>query len=155
MIEAKNIYVYKNGKPISLQFGKVYKNKVVSYLINKNFHIYYNSECYKFPALDYIFNAEYYRNDNGNVIFRITKPLDINNNRASDLSVEFYNPENELKYIVNIFTMDKNTYWDYETNTNIPNGNWTVKIRDLDNTSYTYEDDFWKYSINSNININE
>lgn len=151
--EAKNIYVYKNGIPYSLQFGNIYQNRDISYQVNSNFRIYYNGDWYKLNPIEYNFLVSSYRDKNNEIIFRITPPNEYNP-RTSDLTIEFYNSENILCYQVNIFENDDSKYWDYFTFDDLNSGDkYTIKIRDLDNTSYDYEDGFWKYLITSEIII--
>lgn len=153
--EAKNIYVYKNGIPYSIQFGNIYKNGEISYQVNSQFRMYYNGDWYVLSPIEYKFNITTYRNENNEVIFHITAPLEYNP-RTSDLAIEFYDEEGVLKYVLNIFETDPSQYWDYFTFKDLTPGiTWTAKIRDLDDTSYDYSDLFWKYIVTSNITINE
>ena len=150
IIQADHIYVFKNGEPISMYLGSIYKNNSIYGLVDSEFHIAYNNDFYKFSDQFYDFKIESLRDSNDNsVIFKITS---LNKNpRFTDLTIEIYNPEGENKYLINIFTTDKSGYWNYRTEANIPEGEiWTAKIRDLDNTGYDYKDQFWKYRISNN-----
>lgn len=153
IIQADHIYVFKDGKPVSLYLGNIYKNDSIYGLIDSRFHISYENNLYKFSDQYYEFKIESLRDINDNtIIFKIT-PLN-ENPRFTDLTIEIYNPDGEYKYLINIFTTDKSKHWNYYTKTNIPIGEvWKAKIRDLDNTGYDYKDQFWKYRL-SNYNIN-
>ena len=136
--QADHIYIFKDGKPISIYLGNIYKNNSTYGLVDSRFHIAYEGNFYKFSDQFYDFKIESLRDPNDNtVIFKVT--------------IEIYNPQGEYKYVINIFTTDKSTYWDYRTEVNIPEGEiWTVKIRDLDKTEYNYKDQFWKYRLSNN-----
>lgn len=148
--QADHIYIFKDGKPISIYLGNIYKNNSTYGLVDSRFHIAYEGNFYKFSDQFYDFKIESLRDPNDNtVIFKVT-PLN-KNPRFTDLTIEIYNPQGEYKYVINIFTTDKSTYWDYRTEVNIPEGEiWTVKIRDLDKTKYNYKDQFWKYRLSNN-----
>ena len=152
--EADNIYVFKDGKPISLHLGNIYRNGIISHKVGNNFHLYYNGDWYKFKSQEYKFKIETYRDENNEVVFRLTR-LEEHKPRTSDIVLELYDETGTIRYTINVFETDENLYWDYFSRLNLPSGIiWTAKLRDLDNTSHDYEDGFWKYLlVNNTIEI--
>ena len=147
--EAKDIYVFKNGKAVSLRKGNIYQNGIISYKVGTDFRMFYNGDWYKLDPEDYNFQISCYRDENNEVVFRLTT-LEVEP-RTSDLVLELYDETGTIRYTINIFETDKNDFWDYFTYQDLtPGVIWTAKIRDVDNTSYEYQDKFWKYLLNNN-----
>ena len=146
IMKAESIYVFKDGKPVPIYLGLIYKDDNVIGRVDSTFHLAYEDTFYQYRLQAYTFSLSQYRDENNNVVFRIT-PNDLSLPRFSDLVIDIKNNSGE-DYIINIFTTDTSEHWDYYTDRDIPVGEyWIASIRNS-------QDQYWNYYFNvSSITI--
>ena len=140
IMKAESIYVFKDGKPVPIYLGLIYKDDNVIGSVDSTFYLAYEDTFYQYLLQAYTFSLSQYRDENNNVVFRIT-PNDLSLPRFSDLVVDIKNNSGE-DYIINIFTTDTSEHWDYYTDKDIPVGEyWRASIRNS-------QDQYWNYYFN-------
>nr|DAT90382.1 MAG TPA: hypothetical protein [Caudoviricetes sp.] len=144
IIEVDDILVYRNGIPKSIYLGRLYKEGSICSIINSdNYHLRYDNKWYKFTPRDFTISISAQADASGNTVF---KAVPENKERFSDVAIEFYNEENELKYLIYIFTTSQMKEFYVNTQENLAGQTWGIKIRNLDG-EYTPYDGYWIYKI--------